>query len=68
MNIQQMTKNILFDEKIGGTIHMALGQSYLQAGGTNNSTIHWDMITDMKDMGEIYADDELIYEKGQFII
>lgn len=66
-NIQQMTKNILFDEKIGGTVHMAIGQSYLQAGGKNQSTVHWDMITDMTETGEIYADGEKIYEKGRFL-
>jgi len=52
-NIQQATKNILFDEKIGGTIHMAVGQSYKQTGGTNQSAIHWDMIADMKNGGKI---------------
>jgi aminopeptidase len=67
-NIQQATKNILFDEKIGGTIHMAVGQSYSQTGGKNKSAIHWDMITDMKDGGEIYADGEKVYENGEFII
>ncbi len=66
-NIQQMTNNILFDEKIGGTIHMAIGQSYLQTGGKNQSSIHWDMITDMTKGGEIYADDELIYNNGEFL-
>ncbi len=67
-NIQQATKNILFDEKIGGTIHMAVGQSYKQTGGTNQSAIHWDMIADMKNGGEIYADGELIYKNGEFTI
>ena len=67
-NIQQATKNILFDEKIGGTIHMAVGQSYKQTGGTNQSAVHWDMIADMKDGGKIYADDEMIYENGEFTI
>ena len=67
-NIQQPTKNILFDEKIGGTIHMAVGQSYIQTGGKNESVIHWDLISNMKDGGEIFADDELIYEDGVFII
>ncbi|MEL6865768.1 MAG: aminopeptidase [Bacteroidota bacterium] len=66
-NIQQFTKNILFDEKIGGTIHMAIGQSYLQTGGKNQSSIHWDMIANMMDGGEIYADDEKIYESGRFL-
>lgn len=66
-NIQRATKNILFDEKIGGTIHMAVGQSYIQTGGKNKSVIHWDLISDMKE-GEIYADEELIYENGRFKI
>lgn len=67
-NIQQATKNILFDEKIGGTIHMAVGQSYIQTGGKNKSSIHWDMITDMKNGGQIIADGEVIYENGKFLI
>ena len=66
--INRFTKNILFDEKIGGTIHMAIGQSYLQAGGKNESTVHWDMIADMTQSGEIYANDEKIYEKGKFLL
>ncbi len=66
-NIQTPTKNILFDEKIGGTIHMAIGQSYIQTGGKNKSVIHWDLISDMT-KGKIYADSELIYENGKFII
>ncbi len=68
MNIQRATKNILFDEKIGGTIHMAIGQSYLQCGGKNHSSIHWDLITDMKQGGEILADGNLIYSDGKFLI
>jgi aminopeptidase len=67
-DIQRMTKNILFDEKIGGTIHMAIGQSYLQTGGKNESPVHWDMITDMTQGGEIWADGEKIYQNGQFLI
>ena len=66
--IQRATKNILFDEKIGGTIHMAVGQSYFQTGGRNRSAVHIDMITDMKNGGEIYADGQKIYENGDFII
>lgn len=66
-NISRLTKNILFDEKIGGTVHMAIGQSYLQAGGKNESSVHWDMITDMTKGGEIFADGEKIYENGRFL-
>ena len=67
-DIDRMTRNILFDEKIGGTVHMAIGQSYQQAGGKNQSSVHWDMITEMRNGGEIYADDEKIYENGYFLI
>ena len=67
-NIQKITKNILFDEKMGGSVHMAIGQSYLQAGGKNESSVHWDMITDMKNGGQIWADGSLVYEDGKFLI
>jgi len=66
-DINRFTKNILFDEKIGGTVHMAIGQSYLQAGGKNQSAIHWDMIGNMKNGGEIFANDEKIYDSGNFL-
>lgn len=66
--IQKITKNILFDEKIGGSIHMAIGQSYLQCGGKNKSTVHWDMISDMQNGGEIWTDGEMIYKDGKFLI
>lgn len=65
--IQKFTRNMLFDEKIGGTIHMAIGDSTAEAGGKNPSTIHWDMLCDMRNGGKIYADGELFYENGQFI-
>lgn len=65
--IQKFTRNMLFDEKIGGTIHMALGDSMPEAGGKNRSTIHWDMLCDMRNGGKIYADGELFYEDGRFI-
>ncbi len=65
--IQRATRNILFDEKIGGSIHMAVGQSYLQSGGKNQSSVHWDMISNMKNGGEILADGELIYKNGRFL-
>ncbi|MCI1273711.1 MAG: aminopeptidase [Clostridiaceae bacterium] len=66
--IQEITGNILFDEKIGGAIHMAVGASYPETGGKNVSGLHWDMIKNMKNGGKIYADDKLIYENGKFII
>lgn len=64
--IDRFSKNILFDEKIGGTVHMAIGQSYAQAGGKNESTVHWDMIADMKSGGIIFADGQEIYRDGRF--
>jgi len=66
--IQNITGNILFDEKIGGSIHMALGASYPETGGKNVSGLHWDIIKNMKNGGEIYADDVLIYKDGSFLI
>lgn len=65
--IQTVTKNILFDEKISGTIHMAVGNSYKETGGKNVSVVHWDLITDMKKSGRIFADGELFYEYGSFL-
>jgi aminopeptidase len=66
--IKKFTKSILFDEKIGGTIHMAIGAAYPETGGKNESSVHWDMIADMTQNGQIYADDELVYENGHFIL
>lgn len=66
--IQEITGNILFDEKIGGAIHMALGSSYPETGGKNVSGLHWDLIKNMKNGGQIYVDDVLIYQDGKFLI
>jgi len=65
--IQRFTRNILFDEKIGGTMHMALGRAYPDTGGKNDSAIHWDLISDLRE-GEVYADGELCYRAGKFLI
>lgn len=65
--IKKFTRNMLFDEKIGGTVHLAIGDSMPEAGGKNRSTIHWDMLCDMRESGEIYADGELFYKNGKFI-
>jgi aminopeptidase len=66
--INRFIKNILFDEKIGGTVHMAVGSGYPETGSENKSAIHMDMICDMRDGGQIFVDDELIYESGEFTI
>lgn len=65
--IQRFTRNMLFDEKIGGTIHLAIGDSMPEAGGLNRSIIHWDMLCDMRQGGKIFADGELFYENGRLI-
>ncbi|QSX07797.1 aminopeptidase [Alkalibacter rhizosphaerae] len=65
--IQQFTRNMLYDEKIGGTVHLALGSAYGKSGGKNKSAIHWDMLCDMKQGGDIYADGILFYQNGKFI-
>jgi aminopeptidase len=65
--VNRFIKNMLFDEKIGGTIHLALGHGYPRTGSKNESAIHWDMLCDMKDGGQIFVDDELFYESGEFI-
>ena len=64
--IQTPTKSILFDEKIGGTVHLAAGNSYLTTGGQNKSAIHWDMICDLRQGGTIHLDGELFQENGEF--
>ena len=66
--IKQFSRNILFDEKIGGTCHLAVGASIPEAGGTNQSGIHWDMVCDLKKGGEITADGKVIYRNGKFTI
>lgn len=67
-NIEKFTKHMLFDEKIGGTVHLAIGRSISESLGKNQSAIHWDMLCDMKKGGKIYADGELIYKDGKFLI
>ena len=66
--ITQFTKSILYDEKIGGTIHLALGASYPETGGKNESGLHWDMICDMRKDSEIVVDGKLFYKDGEFKI
>jgi aminopeptidase len=73
--IQRFTRNILFDEKIGGTVHLALGASYPETGGTNESALHWDMICDLRsperggtaDGGEVWVDGVLFCKDGVFV-
>jgi aminopeptidase len=66
-DIRRFTKNMLFDEKMGGTIHLALGLGFPDTGGQNQSGVHWDMLVDMAD-GEIVVDGEPFYENGVFVV
>jgi aminopeptidase len=64
--IHEPIGDCLFDEKVAGTFHIALGGGL--AGNTNTSMIHWDLVSDLRQGGEIYADDRLIYRDGEFLI
>ena len=66
-HINRFTKNMLFDEKMGGTVHLAIGRGIPECGSKNESAIHWDMLKNMRDGGEIYADGKLIYKDGAFL-
>jgi len=66
--IKQFTREILFDEKIGGSFHMALGAGYPETGSKNESAIHWDMVCDLRQGGEISVDGQLLYRNGKFVI
>jgi len=66
--IQKFTKSILYDEKIGGSFHMAVGAGYPETGSKNVSSIHWDMICDVREDSEIHVDGELLYKDGKFMI
>ena len=65
--VKEFTRQILFDEKIGGTFHMALGAGYPDTGSTNVSGLHWDMVCDLRSGAEIHADGEPIYRDGRFL-
>jgi aminopeptidase len=67
-DIQQFSKNILFDEKIGGTIHMAVGLGYPETGSVNQSAVHWDMICDLRQSGRVTVDGELFMENGTYLL
>lgn len=64
--ITHVTKNILYDEKIGGTFHLALGKGYPETGNSNESALHWDIIFDLRQGGTIFADEHLIMQDGVF--
>ena len=65
--IDRFTKNTLFDEKIGGTMHVALGSAFKELGGVNDSALHWDLVCDLRTEGEVYADGDLVWRAGHFL-
>lgn len=62
------TKNTLFDEKIYGTVHLAIGAGFPHIGGKNESRVHWDMVKDLRSAGEIYCDGQLVQRNGEWLI
>jgi aminopeptidase len=67
-DIAKFTKNILFDEKIGGTVHMAVGAAYPETGSTNQSAVHWDMICDLRQGGSIDVDGQPFMRDGKYVV
>jgi aminopeptidase len=65
--IDRFCYDILYDEKIGGTIHIALGRAYTECGGVNQSALHWDLIKDLRLQGEVYLDGKKVFQAGRFL-
>jgi aminopeptidase len=65
--VQEFTGHTLFDEKLGGTVHMALGKAYPESGGKNESALHWDLVCDLRGESEVHADGEVVYRNGAFL-
>jgi aminopeptidase len=65
-HVTRFCKDILIDEKIGGTVHIALGRAYPESGGDNRSAIHWDIVKDIRDEGAVYVDGEVVLQAGRF--
>ncbi len=66
--IDRFTGSILYDEKIGGTVHLALGNSYPETGGTNTSALHWDLIVDLRGGGRVTADGRVVMQDGRWLV
>ena len=66
--VYRSSKNTLFDEKMGGTVHLALGNSYPETGGVNRSALHWDMVCDLRRDGEVWVDDVLFLKDGKILV
>lgn len=66
--IKQFSGELLLDEKIGGTVHLAVGASYPETGGVNRSAVHWDMVCDLRDGGRVTVDGDLLLEDGKLLV
>jgi aminopeptidase len=66
--IDRFCSDILYDEKIGGTVHIALARAYEECGGVNQSALHWDIVKDLRERGEIHLDGRKIFESGEFLV
>ena len=66
--VNRSTRNTLFDEKMAGTVHLALGNSYPETGGVNHSALHWDMVCDLRRNGEVWVDDTLFLKDGEIVV
>jgi len=66
--VTRFTGNVLFDEKIAGTCHLAIGRGFPNIGSKNTSAIHWDMVCDLQQDSTISADGEVFYRDGDFLI
>jgi aminopeptidase len=66
--VNRGTRNVLFDEKMGGTVHLALGNSYPETGGVNQSALHWDMVCDLRQSGEVWVDGTLFLKDGKIVV
>lgn len=64
--INRFIKNILYDEKIGGSVHIALGRGYKETGSKNDSALHWDMIKDLRKKGKLYLDGKIVQKNGKW--
>jgi aminopeptidase len=61
-------KNVAFDEKIDGTVHLAVGNGFPEIGGTNESVVHWDIVKDLRDGGRIELDGKVVQESGKWVV
>ncbi len=66
--ITRFSRNTLFDEKLSSSFHLALGAGFTETGGGNESAIHWDMVSDLSKVGEIWVDNQLLYRNGMFLL